>query len=352
MEGPRRRVRALMSSVRLPIHRLGREARACPACASPAIVPLDEVPLYETIEGSRVGFATGCRDCGLLFVNPLPDVDTLKAFYSPGGTWGQAQARDRRDTLERQAERVRGGFRKAGARRRGRDYLLDAIGRYVPVFEPRAGMSVLDFGCGDGKLLNVLLDLGWNTYGIEPSSDVAFLRHTRLERVPPEPRFDFVVLHHVLEHIPRPLDLLTALAASMNAGASIFISVPRLDTLPEHRDFRYCLNGRTHPVSFSELCLRELLGRAGLTFVAALNDPELDAQLTDGVPLRMRVVACKADGSPAHVGQPLSAALRALRHYRQHGDSAQSWFDRFLPVRTRAFLRDRERRRRAPASAA
>ena len=361
---PRRQVRSLVSEsyhrlveliarIGFPIHRLGREVQACPACGSTAIVPLEPVPLYEPVGGSRVGFAAGCHDCGLLFVNPLPDLERLTAFYSPDGTWGQTHARNRRDALERQAERARAGFRKPNPQRRGRDFLLDAIAAHAPVYEPRTGMSVLDFGCGDGKLLNVLMDRGWDTYGIEPSSDVAFLRHTRLETIPPTPRFDFVVLHHVLEHIPHPLDLLTALAGAMKPGASIFVSVPRLDTLPEHRDFRYCLNGRTHPVAFSESCLRELLARAGLTFVAALTDPELDKQLTDGVPLRLRVVARKADAPPAHVRQPLRAARRALRAYGAQGDAARPWFDRLLPVRTRAFLRDREqRRRRAPASAA
>jgi 2-polyprenyl-3-methyl-5-hydroxy-6-metoxy-1,4-benzoquinol methylase len=340
----RDRVAAMLSTVHLPVHRLRSEARACPACGGTDLALLEPVPLYQPVDGSRVGFGTGCRACGLLFVNPLLDLEKLAEFYSPEGEWGVKHARDRRDGLERQAARARAGIRKSNPPKRSRDFLLEAIAEYVPIYEPPPGASVLDFGCGDGKLLNVLMETGWRTYGIEPSSDVAFLRHTRLEHIPPAPQFDFVVLHHVLEHMPSPLELLRALAGAMKPGAALFISVPRLDTLPEHRDFRYCLNARTHPVSFSEACLRELLARAGLALEASLSTPALDRHLTDGVPLRMRVVARKSDSLPRRGVDPLRAAIDALRRYRSAA-GGRGWLDRMLPVRTQAFLRDREQRR-------
>jgi len=329
-----------------PLHRLATERSTCPACDSPSIEMLEPLLLYETVEKSRVGFAAGCRSCGLLFVNPPPNAHTLESFYSPEGTWGASHVPEQRELLERQAQRALEGYRKPNAKRRSRDFVLDALQQYAPVYDPPASAAVLDFGCGDGKLLNVLMETGWATYGIEPSSDVAFLRHTRLDRIPATPTFDLVLLHHVLEHLTNPLAIIEELAAAMRPGGTMFISVPRLDTLPQHGDFRYCLNARTHLVCFSEACLRDLLARAGLETAGVLDDPDLDARLTGGVPLRLRLVARKGSGDPPRVARPLDPAFDALAQYRTRHLPSRPWFERLLPVRARAFLLDREQRRK------
>jgi 2-polyprenyl-3-methyl-5-hydroxy-6-metoxy-1,4-benzoquinol methylase len=341
-----RRLVSWTRDVRLPVHRLASEARECPACGSSALVLLEPLRLYRYVDRTRIGFMAGCRGCGLLFVSPLPDSETLRTFYSPEGTWGRRHAAVRRDVLERQARRALDGIRKIDPPRRPRDFLIEAMARYLPIFDPPPDAAVLDFGCGDGKLLNVLAESRWKTFGIEPSTDVAFLRHTQIERIPDQPAFDLVVLHHVLEHVRRPLDLLQQLSAAMRSGAGMFISVPRLDTLPEHQDFRYCLNGRTHFVCFSEACLRELLARAGLELVATLSDPILDEQVTEGLPMRLRVVARKTNLPVPRVSRPLDGAVHALRQYRMQHPFGDRWYERLLPVRIQAFLLDREQRQR------
>jgi SAM-dependent methyltransferase len=297
---------------------------------------------------TRIGFASGCESCGLVFANPMPAQELLDAFYSPEGHWGQDH-RQRDEMLERQARRALTGQRKDNDVRRTRHIILDALQPYAPVYEPPPGAAVLDYGCGDGKLLNGLQPLGWKTYGVEPSSDVAFLRHERLLDLPTEPSFDLVVLHHVLEHVPQPLDLLRRLVATLRPNGTLFISVPRLDTLPVHRDFRYCINGRTHVVCFSEVCLRELLGRAGIEPIAALSSAELDAQLSQGRPLRLRLVARKTGARPPQASRPLHAAMRAFREYRR-AESHGSWLERYLPVRVRAHRMHREQRPRVAHS--
>ena len=59
-----------------------------------------------------------------------------------------------------------------------------------------------------------------------------------------------------------------------------------------HGDYRYCLNATQHLVAFTEVCLRGLLTRAGLTPLAALH--HLDGAFTKGRPLRLRLLARKA----------------------------------------------------------
>ena len=305
--------------------RFEKEVSACPACRSARIRMLDVFSIPRTPERRRLAFISGCEACGVLFVNPLPTAAELQQFYSKHGTWA-----------ERQSERVKEPKNTAPGPRR-LDRLLSALERYVPRLASGPG-RVLDFGCGDGKLLNRMRVRGWDTYGIEPSTDAAFRRHRRLIDAPDDRSFDLVAMNHVLEHLIDPLDTLHRLAGSLRDGGILFISTPRLDTLPQHRDLKYCLSGHRHVVSFSETCLRGLLARAGFDTIGRIDAQELDDVFTAGQPLRLRLVAARTTHPPALPARPLSAALRALAGYAaaEHGVAGRMrWY---LPVRFRAAL--------------
>jgi SAM-dependent methyltransferase len=328
--------------------RFPHEATRCPACSSTHIALLDAFRIHPDSDDRCVAFLTGCHACGLLFANPLPTAPQLQQYYSADGPCASVGA-ERVLKIE-EAHRRLGGkksrpkIRKAAG---GPDLLLDALARYAPVHEPPPGAKVLDFGCGDGKFLNRLQDLGWETYGIEPSSHVAFLRHRRLDAPPSDASFDLVVLHHVLEHVTPPLDVLRQLAGALRDGGLLFLSVPRLDTLPQHGDLTYCLNGMSHVVSFSERCLAGLLSRAGFAIAARLSTPELDDSLTKGKPLRLRLVARRTATPPPSPEAPLAPALEALRQHARVNVSAAGRVRGMCPVRLSAALLARGRARPA-----
>lgn len=312
------------------------EATTCPGCASSHIRALDVLPIPRDVKGRRTLFLSGCEDCGLLFANPVPASDQLEQYYGDEGPYRthvvEAAAARR---LERRARP-----RTKEKPLRATDRLLSAIAPYVPVYEPPAGAKVLDFGCGDGKFLDRLQDRGWDTYGIEPSTSVAFRRHQRLATPPQDGSFDFVILHHVLEHLTDPLAVLKQLAGALRVGGRMFVSIPSLDALPTHGLLRYCVDGRKHVVSFSQCCLTGYLARVGIAVSARVDSPELDAALTKGQPLRLRLVAMRTAG-PFQPDASLAPALHALRGY--HGTSGL--LRRVVPVRLRAALADRARER-------
>jgi len=314
--------------------RFENEASACPGCASSRITLLDVFKIPRDPGGRRLAFLTGCHDCGLLFVNPLPPPEQLQRQYSAGGEWATT----------RKARAMKPPTNTAS--RDPRDVLLEALVPYVPVHDPPPRARVLDFGCGEGKFLDRLQDAGWETYGIEPSTSVPFLRHRRLERPPQDGTFDFVILHHVLEHVTDPLDILRQLAGALREGGVLFVGVPRLDTLPEHGDFKYCIDGRHHLLCLSYTCLCGLLARAGLAATARLGGPELDA-LTKGKPLRLRVVATRTVTAPSLPAAPLAPAVEALTRYARAGRGVPARLRSTLPVRVRGALLDRAVERRA-----
>src|SRR5688500_10843564 len=203
--------------------RFENEASACPACRSSRIRMLDVFSIPRTPERRRLAFISGCRACGLLFVNPLPSANQLQKYYSEQGTWA-----------ERKSDRVKEPNSVTGRPRP--DRLMSALEPHAPRLTFPG--KVLDFGCGDGKFLNRMKARGWQTYGIEPSTDAAFRSHHRLLDVPQDGSFDFVVLNHGLEHLLDPLNTLQRLAGSLRDGGILFVSTPRLDTLPRHRDLK------------------------------------------------------------------------------------------------------------------
>ena len=289
----RKQIKALRNEAAAPARaesagsaRVEAERVSCPACDSYDVHVIDSWPMQVKRQ------AVACDQCGLLFVHPQPTPSALAAHYARDGSYRAKQP-------------VKPSMMSNPA------YLplLTALDRYFDASQPAAGSRVLDYGCGSGRWLNMFQDSGWETFGIEPSTDLAFTRHHRLEAVPSDEQFDFVLIHHVLEHLGRPLDTLRDLARALKPGGYCLVCVPRLDTLDVHRDIGYCLQSRTHIVGFTQACLTGLLARAGLGLVDALHG--LDDALTDGRPSSLRLLARKG-ATAALTEDPIAALQRVV----------------------------------------
>lgn len=351
------------------------ERRRCPACDSAALEQLDVLWHLKRDSARVAGFMSGCRTCGLVFANPLPTPEELAAYYAPESDYvdrrwrrpgaahepGEAAADDATMARE-QAETVATEPVPSGRRRRRtaaattgdaaatrldapispppeqRDklaMLFASVADQVDVLHPAPGMKAFDYGCGPGRVLDRLKAAGWGTAGLEPALKSAFTRHQELTEPPAEPTFDLVIVHHVLEHLLNPLEVLRQLAASMVDGGIIYISVPRLDAIGMHGDLRYCINSHGHVMSYTRASMTALLAMAGLQAIEPVNDRQLDDLLTGGEPRRMRVFARKTAGARVPAA-PLDAAITALRDYRARFEPPSRPLVAALPVRLRA----------------
>lgn len=288
-------------------YRVPGESARCPACASEALRLIE--PLASNRPAWRFGFITGCRRCGVLFANPLPSERDLAQVYSPEGEWG----RHRQEEQEKQvsARTIAGLFAPAAGE--------------LDVLHPPPGAAVLDFGCGLGGMLDAFAALGWDTYGIDPATKVAFNRHHEVTTLPAGPRFDVAILHHVLEHVSAPLDILRAIGIATKPGGLLLVSVPNLDGLPEHRELKYCIRSDVHVLAYTTACLTWLLAEAGFAVISSTPGRRNP---------RRRVVLARRDPTPqAKPVEPLAAAMTALTAY---GAIEKGW----LPARMRAALAD------------
>ena len=298
-------MRSLLRSIsRAFIYRVPGERETCPACGSPRLYELDLLPLRRAVNGQRTGFISGCNACGLVFSNPQPSVEELAHLYSPEGAWKP----------RRHGESGNGADVLPSATGRTWSRMFDPIRPELSVTAPPPGAAVLDFGCGSGALLDALQDCGWETWGIESADDYAFRRHRRLVAVPGEPTFDLIIANHVLEHVTDPLGLLREFARACRRGGYVLVCVPRLDTLPRHRDYKYIINGRAHITAYTWACLRGLLARAGWMPVARPPD-RISKGRGRRTSARLRVVARRVDAFVELPVSPADEARSAMRRY-------------------------------------
>lgn len=103
----------------------------------------------------------------------------------------------------------------------------------IPV---KHGASVLDFGCGDGKLLNSLKeqspDLELKLVGYEPFMESVtnnlIMIYKSLDKIKSLGKFDVICCFEVLEHFntKNQLDFLKTMASMLTEGGVMVISVP------------------------------------------------------------------------------------------------------------------------------
>jgi len=106
--------------------------------------------------------------------------------------------------------------------------------------------SMLDIGCGSGRLLYLARKAGWQARGIHlsPEMAMAITRCTGIEirvadilQYEPGPleQYDLVVLRHVLEHLPDPHLAIQKIYALVRPGGHALLEFPNIDGI----DLRY-----------------------------------------------------------------------------------------------------------------
>lgn len=158
-----------------------------------------------------------CRDCGLIFADPLPVPEDIQAHYGipPESFWSEEY------------------FTWDPA------YFSTELTVLRQLMNIEQGMKSLDIGAGLGKGMLSLKEAGFDAYGMEPS--VPFyeraisrmhipqdkLKLGMLEEVEyPENYFDFITFGAVLEHLYDPAASITRAMKWLKPGGIIHIEVP------------------------------------------------------------------------------------------------------------------------------
>jgi SAM-dependent methyltransferase len=208
-----------------------------------------------------------CDGCGTGVMVPMPDPAEISAFYDLPVYYTHGASH----IVERRGSVIDRALVKLA-------WLLDHARPFDVEGEAIAGESVLDMGCGSGKLLHRFKQAGCIVLGIDPDdkaraeaakAGIVVLDGTA-ERPPAAlvgKTFDFVVMTHALEHCVNPNVALENAFAFLAPGGRLYVEVPNCGCV-HFETLTICsenFDSPRHLVFFTAAGLRGALARTGLT---------------------------------------------------------------------------------------
>lgn len=148
-----------------------------------------------------------CRHCGFGWCEPFPTEAELAAYYT--------------------------GYHPEMVVDADQSHRMKIMAN-IRLLRPQA-RRVLDVGCGFGHLLDCARAAGFETYGCDLDQQrvaAASARGHRVTVTVAEARalagsnFDVITLSHVIEHVPRPLELLAQLHDGLSSRGLLFVACP------------------------------------------------------------------------------------------------------------------------------
>lgn len=141
--------------------------------------------------------------------------------------------------------------------------------------KPEKTLTVFDVGCGAGGTLTPFKNVGCKVFGCDLGSQYLHrgisagltLEYGDVETLYQYGKADLIILSHVLEHFPQPLQALKKISQAMNEGGYLYIEVPGIFNI--HNAYKnpllYFQNAHFYHFTLSTLTF--LLQQAGFELV-------------------------------------------------------------------------------------
>lgn len=127
---------------------------------------------------------------------------------------------------------------------------------------------ILDYGCGNGKLVRYLRARGLNVEGFDPSAAAVSL--AQKNGLPvfgsiPDKQYDLIMFWHSLEHTDTPLADLRQVMTHLKPEGRLMIAVPNGDSLEALAAKKkwFCYDWPFHRVHFTPRALEKMLEQIG-----------------------------------------------------------------------------------------
>jgi hypothetical protein len=186
-----------------------------------------------------------CEHCGFVLYTPRPTTEEIDSKYrfSSGLT-----AHSPVVPYSARREKLR-------ARR-----IFDILSPYLP---DARGACILDFGGGDGRLMRYFAEAGAEChlldYNTAPIPGVVLIGNSEKD-LQSSAAYDAIVCSHVVEHVVRPLPILSTLASRLKQDGTIYVEVP----VEIWKRPPFQTEPVTHLNFFTPSSLRNLVARTGL----------------------------------------------------------------------------------------
>lgn len=212
-----------------------------------------------------------CRACGLQQLFPLPTLDEDKEHYNQN-------PHDRQTTPKFGIEELYKKFEYPNL------YRVNYLENEIKI---QKKWKILDYGCGYGFLMEMLIKRGYDLEGCEISKDrlnVIERRQGNLNKIYTfnlleegtdipaelEEKYDLITLFHLIEHITSPVLFLERLKGLIKRGGYLLMEMPNIsnilmDLSQEFNDYNYI---RDHVAYYTPELIKWLCEKAGYTVIA------------------------------------------------------------------------------------
>jgi len=197
-----------------------------------------------------------CSQCALVFINPQQSIEDIEEFHDEGFLENKGY-----NTVQDFADKV------VNSELKMKTEVADMLENFL-----QPGARILDVGCGIGTLLSILKNRGFGVDGVELARvDVAAAKeyygldiyYGSLEKFAvehPEKKFDLIIVHHTLEHMPQPKKELMTMKKLLAPDGQLYIGVPNVMNIRKRPEVFF---EKGHALSFSPHSLRLLLQSCG-----------------------------------------------------------------------------------------
>jgi 2-polyprenyl-3-methyl-5-hydroxy-6-metoxy-1,4-benzoquinol methylase len=186
-----------------------------------------------------------CRNCNLIFSNPMPIPLSIDQHYGvpPEEYWAQEYFKLQENSMD------------------GIIHWINSISKF------EKGAKVLDIGAGLGKAMIAMEQKGYEVFGVEPS--LSFynraiekmeikkekLKLAKIEDCEYEDNsFDFILFSAVLEHLYEPSDMLQKTLKWLKPNGLLFVEVPSSSWLINKIiNFAYKIRGKDYVGNLSPM---------------------------------------------------------------------------------------------------
>jgi SAM-dependent methyltransferase len=218
----------------------------CPSC---------EHPKHDLVFTSWNGYPIRrCESCQLVFTDDreAPPPETLYPHFEQSDTAASKNVRSALSVFSKQRA------------------------SFVERVTPKHGKTprLLDYGCGSGAFARFMVSRDYEVVGLEPfslgspttESSLTLLRKPFEAAREELGTFDVITLWHVLEHVKKPVELLSALASHLTDDGVLVISVPNFKSVQSElfKGAWFHLDPPRHLLHFEPATLSSTLAKAGL----------------------------------------------------------------------------------------
>ncbi|GEM_PF-4215172 len=133
--------------------------------------------------------------------------------------------------------------------------------------------TILDYGCGDGRLVAYLKNKELLVEGYDPSPGAVLLAQKRgfsVFGVVPDKKYDMIMFWHSLEHTETPLKYIEEITQHLRPDGRVLIAVPNGDCLEARLALEswFCYDWPFHRVHLTPKALSTLLQKTGFRILS------------------------------------------------------------------------------------